>query len=192
MEMTLEEKMWAMKTLYKRMKGCSSTAGRKYNYTKMVDIFNSEEKIQHMWIHDPSIETICDRFEMRFNCEVDKKTKKAIEHIIKTHMTYGGVYLMVQTEFDPITEEKKYYTKVGQSTDIEQRIKSYITHNPCYKLIDTWELENSVLDCAEKHCHEILAANCVKHIEHSEWYEINRETFFEIVSNKFGYFGFKA
>ena len=53
MEMTLEEKMCAMKTLYKRMKGCSSTAGRKYNYTKMVDIFNSEEKIQHMWIHDP-------------------------------------------------------------------------------------------------------------------------------------------
>lgn len=191
MNKTIEEKLKIMDLLYSRMEKCTSTGGRIYNYMQMVELYDSDQEIAKIWDYDPSQTKYIDKFTKKYNVAYTEKSNYKAKRWIEEN-SYCGLYLLVQTSFDIITEEKKYFVKSGQSVNIDKRMKSYMTHNPAYKLISTLPMEENLLDVAEDYTHECLNNVSIHKVETSaEWFEVDRKTFFMILEQKFKYFGFK-
>lgn len=191
MNYTTEEKLKIMDLLYKRMEKCTSTGGRIYNYMQMVELYDSDDEIAKIWAYDPSQTKYLDKFTKKYGVVYSNKSNFKAKRWIEEN-SYCGLYLLVQTSFDILTEEKKYFVKVGQSVNIDNRMKSYMTHNPAYKLISTLPFKESLLDVAEDYTHEFLEEVCLNKVDTSvEWFQVDRKTFFAILEQKFKYFNFK-
>jgi len=102
----------------------------------------------------------------------------------------GGLYLVGSCNFNPLTDEKYYWIKVGVAKTFKKRMASYRTHNPML-----WK--NSYFFCEdetqryylESQCHEILNLNAVGSLsEASEWYEVDKDTYLNICNKGFAFF----
>ena len=102
----------------------------------------------------------------------------------------GGLYLVGSCNFNPLTDEKYYWIKVGVAKTFKRRMASYKTHNPML-----WK--NSYFFCEdetqryhlESQCHEILNMKAVGSLsEASEWYEVNKDTYLNICNKGFSFF----
>ena len=100
----------------------------------------------------------------------------------------GGLYLIGNTLFNPITEEHFYLVKVGISNNLKTRMRGYRTTNPLLFHIDyyTFTGENDLLENA---CHKILLECCESRIvKTDEWFRVTREKYLEICEKGFQYF----
>lgn len=99
-----------------------------------------------------------------------------------------GVYLIGNTLFNPHTNEQYYLVKVGESSNIYNRMKSYRTTNPMVFHIDFLEIKESA--CVFEHqCHVLMfKEGFVLNKDTSEWFLVNRETYLEICEKGFKYF----
>lgn len=102
----------------------------------------------------------------------------------------GGLYLVGSCNFNPLTDEKYYWIKVGVAKTFKRRMASYKTHNPML-----WK--NSYFFCEdetqryylESQCHEILNLKAVGSLsEASEWYEVDKNTYLNICNKGFAFF----
>jgi len=102
----------------------------------------------------------------------------------------GGLYLVGSCNFNPLTDEKYYWIKVGIAKTFKRRMASYRTHNPML-----WK--NSYFFCEdetqrgylESQCHEILKMKAIGSLsEASEWYEVDKDTYLDICNKGFIYF----
>jgi len=102
----------------------------------------------------------------------------------------GGLYLVGSCNFNPLTDEKYYWIKVGVAKTFKKRMASYKTHNPML-----WK--NSYFFCEdetqryylESQCHEILNLKAVGSLsEASEWYEVDKNTYLNICNKGFVFF----
>lgn len=102
----------------------------------------------------------------------------------------GGLYLVGSCNFNPLTDEKYYWIKVGVAKTFKKRMASYRTHNPML-----WK--NSYFFCEdetqryhlESQCHEILNMKAVGSLsEASEWYEVDKNTYLNICNKGFTFF----
>jgi len=102
----------------------------------------------------------------------------------------GGLYLVGSCNFNPLTDEKYYWIKVGVAKTFKRRMASYRTHNPML-----WK--NSYFFCEdetqryylESQCHEILNLKAVGSLsEASEWYEVDKDTYLNICNKGFAFF----
>lgn len=101
-----------------------------------------------------------------------------------------GLYLIGNTVFNPITNQKFYWIKIGLTTNSITRFSSYNTDNPMYFYIDFLpikdrkqvkhyetiyqdELKGKVVACCERN---------------NEWFLVDEETYFKICEEKFNYF----
>ena len=111
---------------------------------------------------------------------------------MKSLMTNCFVYLIGMTSANPITSEIYYWIKVGIASNLEKRMKSYATHNPCIVKIDV--LEN------KKHGHSY---ECSSHVQlekvclsmgknTKEWFQVNKETYLNILKEGFNWFIFSG
>lgn len=102
----------------------------------------------------------------------------------------GGLYLVGSCNFNPLTDEKYYWIKVGVAKTFKKRMASYRTHNPML-----WK--NSYFFCEdetqryylESQCHEILNEKAIGSLsEASEWYEVDKDTYLDICNKGFIFF----
>ena len=100
-----------------------------------------------------------------------------------------GLYLMSSTHFDPITDRKIYCIKVGMSTKLCNRVRSYHSENPFAFLLDTEIFDPDDVMAAEHDCHIILSdvADAIAR-DTDEWFIVKKEIFDEICEKKFKYF----
>jgi hypothetical protein len=104
----------------------------------------------------------------------------------------GGLYLVGNTVFNPITGEQYFMIKIGMSTNIYNRMRGYSTDNPMmfhidYKLIDCGNAEY-IKDIEEQY-HKAMMARKFCHFEYSqEWFIVDKKTYMEICEKKFDFF----
>ena len=123
-----------------------------------------------------------------FSKKEPKKTFNEIETLSGANV--NGLYLVGSCYFNPLTDEKFYWIKVGKSKDLQKRMKTYATHNPmlwknCYLPIS----DRAKTDLAETQCHNILTSRCIKKAKDSnEWFLVDRETYLSICNRGFNWF----
>ena len=119
----------------------------------------------------------------------------------------GGLYLVGNTVFNPISGEQFFMVKIGMSTNIYNRMKDYSTNNPMmfhigYKLIncDNIDLSNyprykrtivigKYIKSIEEQYHKAMEAHKFCHFEYAqEWFIVDKATYMEICEKKFDFF----
>lgn len=97
----------------------------------------------------------------------------------------GGLYLLAQIVCLPSKPSEKYYIiKVGKSTNLQQRIKSYKGMNPFAKCIDIKELAPRFIDDTEIKYHQSLDKKYNRQLG-TEWFVVPKEDYIKIVKKGF-------
>lgn len=183
--MELETALKEMEKYYNRIQKCSSTTGRKNNGEKMLLIMEEVTEIRTYWEYNAHGTT----WEKRFI-----KLSHKIEIVSKPEAKYdasAGLYLVGSTYFDPFTDNKYYWIKIGQASSFEQRIKQYATHNPMLWKADFYKIENKqVRDFVEMECHCKLKKICIDIADNTkEWFRVDKKDYLEICTQGFKWFG---
>ena len=97
------------------------------------------------------------------------------------------MYLVGNTNFNPFTKEEFYWIKVGKTTDLNKRMRSYATHNPMLWKADYKIVSHEHLNSHEQLCHCILKTYGEQE-NYSEWYQVSRETYLNICDKGFSFF----
>lgn len=110
----------------------------------------------------------------------------------------AGIYLVGQTSFNPLTDEKFYLIKVGSTlTDLKTRMRGYYTHNPSVWIIETRNyLEKHVIE-RENYFQEIVAkisshkdVKIIDNIAYNrnvEWFCVSKKEYLNICNKGFDY-----
>lgn len=102
----------------------------------------------------------------------------------------SGLYLIGNTAFNPITQEKQYWVKVGQASDLYGTFrKRYRCTNPCVFNIDFYTYDQQHININEYACHEKLLSICeALRAGTEEWFLVSEQIYMEICEKKFAYF----
>jgi len=114
---------------------------------------------------------------------VDRSDRDKFErnNIIYPHAP--GLYMICQTFFNPITDEKFYWVKVGEAADLNRRRKDYNTTTAMIWDVGFY-LEK---DLTESGCHEKLKEICL-HRHADEWFSVPYEDYMKICDMGFDWF----
>ena len=94
-----------------------------------------------------------------------------------------GLYLLGQTFFNPNTDEKYYWLKVGWSSDLAARRSQYNTHTSMI-----WDIGYYVgSELSEYECHNKLFDLCL-HRHADEWFSVPKEDYLKVCKEGFDYF----
>lgn len=122
----------------------------------------------------------------------------------------AGLYLVGNVALNPTTGEVFYLVKVGMSTNLYDRMKTYSTSNPMmfnidYLIIEDDEdyskvpsyrrttLKGRKIKPIEKQYHKAMEKLNFAHCEYAEeWFVVSKETYLEICAKKFNFFTFGA
>jgi hypothetical protein len=100
----------------------------------------------------------------------------------------SGLYLIGNTLFNPMTNEQYFLIKVGESSNLYNRMKSYRTTNPMVFHIDYFTADNGIFDL-EHECHSLmLKMGFTKTKDSAEWFLTSKETYLEICEKGFDFF----
>ncbi len=135
-----------------------------------------------------------------YNVENPMGRRESIPHC-------GGLYLVGNTIFNPLTGEQFFLIKVGMSTNIYDRMKSYHSQNPMmfhigYKIIECDKIDlskypsyrraNAVgryIKTIEEQYHQAIESMKFCRFEYAqEWFIVDKETYMEICEKKFDFF----
>lgn len=117
--------------------------------------------------------------------------KKLKARVVSKIPMFAGLYLVGNTAFNPYTDEKFYFLKVGMSLKcIKERLKAYFTCNPILWKADYYECSDKKMTrFLEEQCQLVLLEKCLEICEGStEWFRVDRETYLEICEKGFDYF----
>jgi hypothetical protein len=125
--------------------------------------------------------------------KMSEKMKKAKEEnlfspLFEKHMCGdSGLYMLGQTTRNPRTDEKRFWLKVGLTTDPYHRFNSYLTHSADIYFIDYVPIEiKEQLRHNEQICHELLEK--IASTFRTEWFKISEKMYFELCEKGFTYF----
>ena len=97
---------------------------------------------------------------------------------------YGGLYFVGQCVFNPYTDEKFYWVKIGRGANLNSRLNQYNTCTPAL-----WRIGYLEDYEAESKYHALLKSLCLNTHSHSrEWFRVDRETYLEMCDKGFSYF----
>lgn len=97
----------------------------------------------------------------------------------------SGLYFIGMCGFNPITEERYYLVKVGESENVKKRIKQYLGMNPMiYNNGNILPLPNESYirrGEMENNCHEFLSkVSYAKAANANEWFYVTKEKYLEL------------
>ena len=97
----------------------------------------------------------------------------------------SGLYFIGMCGFNPITEERYYLVKVGESENVKKRIKQYLGMNPMiYNNGNILPLPNESYirrSKMETNCHEFLnKVSYAKAANANEWFYVTKEKYLEL------------
>ncbi len=104
----------------------------------------------------------------------------------ENHTSATGLYLIGQTTFNPITNEKRYWVKVGKTTGAKSRINSYLTHSADVYFIDWYSLTKNKLSQNESFCQSQLGMKAIS--RRTEWFRVTEKIYFEFCEKGFNSF----
>ena len=135
-----------------------------------------------------------------YNIENPLGRREAIPHS-------GGLYLVGNTIFNPVTNEQFFMVKIGMSTNIYDRMKNYSTSNPMmfhigYKIVNCDDLNLSsypsykrktiqgrYIKELEEQYHKAMEDRKFCRFEYAqEWFIVDKATYLEICEKKFDFF----
>ena len=193
--MNLVDALSEIENCYKIMKMCGSTQGRKYNANKILLIMNQCPKVLDYWYYNPEQFCIVDRFG-RIKPKQSTQTKiTIINHIVcdptyqtRNAPTEEGVYFIGNTAFNPYTNEKQYWVKVGMTySSIKKRLRNYDTHSPSTYHIDYFPCKEAGVK--EGEYHKLLAKVSLGLSErNTEWWLVDEVTYLKMCALGFEYF----
>ena len=217
--MTIKKALQEMDNYYERMCACSSSSGRKYNGLAMLELVEKFPEIRNYWEIDTSYfhwenrfkklrdydDIPCDyTIENRGQADYTKLLKNITKNIANyrgTKPTYedginftlpetSGLYLIGEITYNPEKDQLLYGIKVGKGSNLKKRIASYKTCGSTPYLCDYLIVPERDLNRAESMFHCALHGLCVALNGHNEeWFFFNKETYLEITSKGFAYFG---
>lgn len=172
-----------MEKYYNDLTTRKTCAARGNAYKRMVDLFERYEELHAIWEHRPYAKTYSDRFVKK---ESHYETNIVPEMV---RPNTKGLYLLGQTNFNPYTREEFYWVKVGQSTDLNNRLSEYYSYNPMVWINGINEIEAGGLRELEKSCHTTLRIICQEQaFKSQEWFRVSREDYLEICEQGFKFF----
>lgn len=114
---------------------------------------------------------------------IDRSDRDQFEQNNIKYPREGGLYLIGQTFFNPVTDEKYYWIKVGEASDLKRRRREYNTTTAMI-----WDIGYYTgVDLTESGCHEKLKEICL-HRHADEWFSISRENYLKICEIGFDWF----
>lgn len=194
--------------------GCSITSVRKYYLqewkvskeqqqilTKMIEQVKKDTQNKIYFLTPQTHQYFLDKKTMSLiKQEINKNKKTREENVIeeKIELKYpnsdkyetiwsnkGGLYLLAQIVCLPGRPNEKYFLiKVGKSTNLQQRIKSYKGMNPFAKCIDIKELAPRFIDDTEIKYHQLLDKKYSRQLG-TEWFVVPKEDYIKIVKKGF-------
>lgn len=165
----------------KRLHNCSSTAGKRNNGSTCISLLFHFPNLP--WDYDDNQS----RWDNRFIPSTSKieRPKEATNEVPNC----SGVYLVGSTYFNPITDEKFYWIKVGKSVQLNNRMKQYATHNPMLWKNSFWPLPKERISLAENACQNVLETIGIEVAENTdEWYRVSRKDYLTICQQGFDFF----
>ena len=114
-----------------------------------------------------------------------KRLEKCVDGIDYDAPDAPGLYFIGETHFNPATDEKYYWVKIGESDNLRKRMNHYNTSNPML-----WRIGYKVgCNNEEKAYHERLRAVAVaKGVRNDEWFLVDRDTYLAMCEKGFRYF----
>lgn len=114
---------------------------------------------------------------------VDRSDRDLFEQNNIKYPHDSGLYMIGQTFFNPNTDEKYYWIKVGEASDLKRRRREYNTTTAMI-----WDINYYVNnDLTEFGCHKKLKEICLyRHAD--EWFSISREDYLKICEIGFDWF----
>lgn len=189
-KMSLTNYLGIIEENYNKIVQSNNTTSRKRYARTILTVMELAPEVKKYWNYNENEFLWEDRFSKVGN---PKTANYIISHgVVYDSMTnlrnapsHSGLYLLGQTSFNPYTDVKQYWIKVGTSNDINKRMTSgYTTCCPCTVLLDTSYSDR------EYDCHRILKAKSLGRCQqNAEWFLVDRETYLEICDKKFDYFG---
>jgi hypothetical protein len=178
-----------MDYLFICLKVAKTTQDRRNDYLLMLDLYKSNEEVQDWWGHCPSNRRFVDKFTKREEALSAKKKKKSFkgfaDGIDYRAPCCEGLYFIGETHFNPKTNEKFYWVKIGKATNLYERMRNYNTHNPML-----WRIAFNTKDYdKEKFYHKELKKVCLNTCNHNdEWFLVDEDTYFAMCEKGFKYF----
>ena len=164
-------------------------------YLDMKMLYRRSVEVQAYWEHHPSQRLYKNRFvkrEIPKNVSVIKKANAGAfdDGINYDTPEYGGLYLIGSTYFNPITDEKFYWIKVGLASSLNDRMTHYNTCCAMLYRIDYLKITDSNKRREVEHSyHQCLKAISLATCNHNkEWFLVDRETYLGICEKGFSYF----
>ena len=151
----------------------------RYFAEKLIKLEKDYPKLKEYYIYNENAWCWRESFT-----KVENNTLSTFEQ--KTPSNFGGLYLVGSTFFNPYTDEKFYWVKIGKSTNIEKRMKQYATHNPMLWKNSFLPVSNENVDTAEALCHTVLNHVSFKKADNTnEWFQVGKETYLKICETGF-------
>jgi hypothetical protein len=170
-------------TLYMELQNAKSTDERKERYNKIQGIVNNNPKTHSYYTLYPSARKFKDRVKK-------KKAKIASLEVFNDGISYdtptdGGLYFLGETHFNPMTNEKFYWVKIGKAINLRNRLHQYNTCNPML-----WRIDFLLhAEDREKHYHSELEKIAIAKCNHNqEWFMVDEKTYLELCNKGFNYF----
>ena len=148
-------------------------------FQNALNVYNSMEILQETFDYFPHERQYARRFLRK------GVYKEAFEDGIDYYAPKEkGLYFIGEVHYDPITEDKFYWVKIGKATDLNNRMKNYNTHNPMlYRFGFSDEYDK------EEDYHIKLMEKAIAKCNHNdEWFLVDRNTYLEMSEKGFNYF----
>ena len=97
-------------------------------------------------------------------------------------------YLLGTVTYNPFTDEKFYWVKIGQTGNLANRMNSYCSNNPAAFIIDIMEADEDKKERCDYERELQLGLSkmaIAKNKDADEWFLVSRETYLEICKKKF-------
>ena len=189
-----------MEELYREIrKKPLSSAERGTLYLTMKTLYRRSPDVKQYWDYHPSQRLYKNRFTQRQipKCVSTVRTIGSGKYagafddgINYDTPDYGGLYLVGSTYFNPKTDEKFYWIKVGLASRLNDRMGQYNTCCAMLYRIDYLKIAGEQQRKEIEHSyHQRLRAISLATCNHNkEWFLVDRETYLTICEKGFKYF----
>lgn len=169
----------SFETMIQSMLTISMPAPKKHVLELIIQTYNSEPILQDSFDYFPNERWYYKKFIRKgtiketFDDKINYNTPKM-----------KGLYFVGETHFNPLTDEKYYWVKIGKAANLAERMRTYNTHNPMLFRIDySSEYEK------EEYYHVKLIEKAIARCNHNEeWFLVDRETYLGMCEKGFSYF----
>lgn len=173
-------------------------------YDKMVILYNHNENVREAWDFDGS----CAYRRNRFTRRAEEQTLRTLTQALndKYHLNRAeyvqcantpientsGLYFIGQTAFNPYTNEKLFWVKVGLASNLNDRMNGYSTHAPMLWKIDFKYMptkSKNEIAIEEDWYHTILEnISYGRAYDSHEWFRVLEEMYLDMCEQGFAFF----